>query len=357
KKEEEKDSIDIVEILKSMRSEQTEVVSDAISLHGKMDPEKKIGFRHKRQIGALDSAEKKMLHQLRSKAYPALEKAKQQIAIWGLKRVETSIELSHKHLATPALGERGVELCKVVLREIDRLLEIVEKLPKPKKSEEAAGGGGGGGGAAPPFPPMAQLNLLAQGQELVMHHTMARYGQKLSTDQDELGSMISQMLTGVRPGTRPEILLKRVAQAMTGASQRLKLEDMGVHTQHQQRLAVLSLQQIMREAKSQQGSGKGKPKNNKKQQGDKQKQASKGSSSGSSSGKSAQASGGENNAKGKKQLAKEIQAVIEQRGDAWFMNLPPKVRQGLIEVNIQELPPGAQELYRRYLEVLEDVKE
>ena len=356
--EEQEPQLKVLALLKEMKKDQTEVVSDAIMLHDAMGDDPKIGFRQKRQIAAIDAVEKALLVKLREKAIPVLEEQKMQIAIWGLKRLDAALVRSHEHLQTPALGERGVELCKTVLREIDRLIQIIEKLPKPNSNQESQGGGQGGQGGGSPFPPLAELNLLAQTQELILGYTMARYGDRLPAKQRELAEMINGLTQGSKEGSRARVLLERTRRAMGLATDQLQKQDLGVSTQHNQRLAVAALQQLMREAKRQQSSNSdNKNQNQQNQNSDQQQdggskpQQSQGSSSGGQSSAAAQAQARES----LKNASAEVKAIIEQKGVDWFLKLPPKVRQSLIEVNVEELPAGARELYQRYLEILEDI--
>ncbi len=357
--QEEEDQLKILAMLKEMRKEQVEVVSEAMDIDRNMKPDQKINFRLKRQIASIDAVEKKMLGKLREEAIPALKEAKMQIAIWGLKRLDAALLRTHEHLSKPALGKRGVELTKVVLREIDRLIAVVSKMPKPKTNQEGDGGGGGGGGGSSPFPPLAELNMLAQAQELILHYTMARYGERLPADQRELNEMIKQMTQNSRPGSRPRVLLERTKRAMGLATEQLFKDDLGVATQHHQRLAVLTLQQLMREAKRQQGSNsKGKKDPQSSQNQDQQQGSSKPNQGQSGNSSSSQQSS--SNAQAQQELknaSAAVKAIVEQKGMEWYLNLPPKVRQSLIEVNVESLPAGARELYHRYLEILEDVEQ
>ena len=110
--EEQEPQLKVLALLKEMKEEQTEVVSDAILLKEAMGDKVKVGFRQKRQIAAIDAVEKDLLVKLREKAIPVLKEEKMEIAIWGLKRLDAALVRTHEHLQKPALGERGVELCK-----------------------------------------------------------------------------------------------------------------------------------------------------------------------------------------------------------------------------------------------------
>lgn len=355
--DEEEETLKILAMLKEMRGEQVEVVSEALALYRQMGEVDQVNFRQKRQIASVDAVEEKLLRTLRNEAYPTLEKAKMQIAIWGLKRLESALVRTHKHLQTPALGQRGVNLTKTVLREIDRLIDIIENLPKPNANQEGDGDGQGGGQGGPsPFPPLAEMNMLAQMQELILHYTMSRYGQRLPAEQRQLSEMIGQMSQSSKEGSRSRVLLERTKRAMDLASRDLMDNKLGVGAQHNQRLAVMTLQQLMREAKRQQNNNQGKKNKQDQQNADQQQQSSK-PNQGQSSASNQSASDARAQAQTELRRAPAaVQAIVEQKGIDWYLKLPPKIRKSLIEVNVETLPAGAQELYRRYLEILEDIE-
>ncbi len=351
KEEEEKDkhAPDVMKLLKELHKQQLSLVTDSTVIHQRIGDEA-LDFAASREVPALAEREGDILLRLREEGMKEIEQMP--IALVALQRVASALEHTSTHLATPALGERGMRLEKIALHELTRLIEIVETMPQPEQQE--AGGPpppGGQKGNQPPFPPAAQLALLAAAQEELAVLTAANRPVDLPVMQAELKVLVGVLQQGSRPGSRASLLLNRTNRAMASAADLLQEKDRGATTRHEQAAAVASLRRLIAEAKGQGGSSSSnsQSQNQQRNQGSpppagKQSGESKpGSPSTGPAAKGAEQHGGAGNG-----------VLVNEGPEGTLMHLPPERREQLQQARQQNLPPAALSIFERYLEVLED---
>jgi hypothetical protein len=273
------------------------------------------------------------------------------IAKVAIERVAVALDRTAGHLATPALGERGMRLEKIALHELSRLIEIVESMPEPEEKEK--GGPPPADGKPPkqpPFPPAAQLALLAAAQDELSALTAANRPLDLALMQKELNDLVGVVMQGSRPGTRAGLLLGRSSRAMASAADLLHEKDRGATTRHEQAAAVAALRRLIAEAKGQEGqpnpNSNSQSQNKPSNKGSPPSPPAPGAPGGDGKGTGTSAKGSE------KSTGSGTGVLVGSREEATLMHLPPERREQLQEARKQDLPPGALSIFERYLEVL-----
>ena len=339
-----KNQPDVMKLLKELRKQQLTLITDSTPIHQRIG-DKPIDFAASRELPALAERESDILLRLREEGLKEIEKMP--IAKAALERVGVALERTAGHLATPALGERGMRLEKIALHELSRLIDIVDSMPEPEEKEKAPPSDGRPS-KQPPFPPAAQLALLAAAQDELAMLTATNRPADLALMQKELNDLVGVVMQASRPGTRAGLLLARTSRAMTSAADLLHDKDRGATTRHEQAAAVASLRRLIAEAKGQES----KPDPNAQAQ---NKPGSKGSSPPPGQPGS---SPGENKGAGKAEKGSEKSTesgtgvLVGSTAEATLMHLPPERREQLQEARKQDLPPGALSIFERYLEVL-----
>jgi hypothetical protein len=257
-----------------------------------------------------------------------------------------------ERLEIPALGEKGIRLEKNALYELSRLIDIAENLPKPEESQEGNSGGQGKASQSP-FPPAAELALLAAMQDEIAARTAAGHPGDLAGDQEKVLSLVTLLEQGARPGSRPAVLLSRASRAMSSSHYLLDHKDFGLMTRHEQEAATETLRRMLAELKGQKGGGNDpKPQPEQKpqpNQGEPQAQKPQGQEKSGAPG----AQGADSKTKQAGEQSPGAKVGVDQKNGN-LMVLPPERREQLRQARDQNLPPAALKLYEHYLEVLED---
>ncbi|MDA3961987.1 MAG: hypothetical protein PF961_14445 [Planctomycetota bacterium] len=352
--------VDLIALLRKLSEQQARVVSgvevllkDGVGVDGA-----KLGFADRRKVSRVAELQQEVQLQLQADIISELEQMP--IALRALTRVERAVTASFDHLESPALGSRALRLAKIALHEMQRLLAIVDGMPTPKQGDQQQQGQGQGQeGRQAPFPPAAQLALLAGEQRELRRATAANRPVDLAAAQGLLQELAELVAGQTRPGTRPNVLMQRAVRAMASAADLLSDDDRGATTRSEQDVAVAMLEQILAEAKGSQSQSQN-PKSSqsqrqKPQQGAQQRQQSEadrkqGEKPGDQNNGQAQA--GQDGQPGGDQAhgGDSVEAdVNEQR----WMHLPKVERERLKEALGDAVPPEGIELLRAYLEVLE----
>lgn len=339
---------DVLKLLKELHQQQLSLVADSTIVHQRIGDEA-LDFAASREVPAFAERESDILLRLREEGMKEVEQMP--IALVALQRVAVALERTAAHLATPALGERGLRLEKISLHELARLIEIVETMPQPEEQEK---GGppppGGQKGTQPPFPPAAQLALLAAAQEELAVLTAANRPVDLPLMQGELKVLVGVLLQASRPGSRASLLLSRAGRAMGSATDLLGEQDRGATTRHEQAAASAALRRLIAEAKGQSGSSGSSSQSENQQQGQGKPPPAAGQQPGQ--GQPGSATGPA--AQGSQNQGDPTTGVIVGGPGAGHMHLPPERREQLQQARQQNLPPAALSIFERYLEVLED---
>ncbi|MBA3937252.1 MAG: hypothetical protein H0X38_07310, partial [Planctomycetes bacterium] len=211
--EKKKKGKDVMALLKELHREQVKLLTDSTPIHQRI-ADGALDFAAQRDVPALGEREGDLHLRLTEEGIKELDK--QPIAAAALGRVGVALEKSAKYLSTPALGERGMRLERIALYELARLIAIVDGMPPPKQSEKK-GGGGGQQGTQAPFPPEAELGLLAAMQEEIAALTAADRPIDLAALQKKEAKLVEMLEGASRPGSRPSLLLARARRAMDSA--------------------------------------------------------------------------------------------------------------------------------------------
>ena len=350
KDDEDKDkrSPDVMKLLKELHKQQLSLVADSTLIHQRIGDEM-LDFAASREVPALAEREGDILLRLREEGMKEIEQMP--IALVALQRVAAALEHTSIHLATPALGERGMRLEKIALHELSRLIEIVETMPAPEQQEGGQPPAGGQKGNQPPFPPAAQLALLAAAQEELAVLTAANRPVDLPVMQGELKVLVGVLMQGSRPGSRANLLLSRANRAMASAGDLLQEHDRGATTRHEQAAAVASLRRLIAEAKGQGSSSSSgsQAQNQQRNQGSPPPAAPQPGASQPGTPNAGPA------ASGSQQHGGAGNGVLVGGGpEGTLMHLPPERREQLQQARQQNLPPAALSIFERYLEVLEE---
>ena len=351
-KDEDKDkrSPDVVKLLKELHKQQLALVADSTIIHQRIGDET-LDFAASREVTALGERESDILLRLREEGMKEVEQMP--IALVALQRVAVALDRTSVHLNTPALGERGMRLEKIALHELSRLIEIVETMPQPEEQEQGGPPNPGGQkGTQPPFPPAAQLALLAAAQDELAVLTAANRPVELPVMQGELNALVGVLMQASRPGSRASLLLSRASRAMTSATDLLSDQDRGATTRHEQAAATAALRRLIAEAKGQSSSSSSSSQPQNQQQQGQGKPPPAGQQPGQpqpgspSTGPAAQGS--------QNQGSSTTGVVVGGPDSGGLMHLPPERREQLQQARQQNLPPAALSIFERYLEVLED---
>ncbi len=346
---------DVIALLKELRTLQAVVVTEATLLEQK-SAEKPLDFAAQRQVVTLANNQGDVLLRVREDVLRQLDKSP--IARVAVERVATAMDHAQRHLATPALGAKGLRLTRIALAELGRLIDVAEAQPErdANKKPDGGGGGGGGGGQAPQaaFPPTAEIALLAAMQEDLNGRTAAGHPGDLAGAQEMLQQLVESMAQSARPETRPAILLERTRRAMTSAAYQLKQADRGALTRNEQQAAEASLRRLLAEAGGDGGGGGGGGGQPPPPSGGGQKPPPSGGD-GQGQGQAAPPTAGDAGKPGDpgKAAALSVQSTTTS-GD--LLELPPAMREQLRQAREQHFTPGQLQIYQRYLELLEDGK-
>ncbi len=347
--------VDIIALLKELRTLQAALVTDA-TLLDQAAGEKPLDFAAQRQLQALARTQGDLHLRLTEEGIKQLDK--NPIARLALDRVAATMNVAQKHFATPALGAKGVRLGRQALAELARLIEVAENLPKPDKKDGAPPGDNGGGQAPQAaFPAQAEIALLATMQQEIAARTAAAHPTDLAADQAQLQHLVEGLARTARPDTRPAVLLERARRAMTSAAFQLTQQDRGALTRNEQHAAEAALRRLLAEAGGGGkggGGGGGKPKPPPPQQsGGGQPPPPSPPAGGDGQGGTPAQAGGEAKPGTATTAALPVQATTTS-GD--LLELPPQIREQLRQAREQHFTPGQLHVYQRYLELLEDGK-
>ena len=340
------DKPDVVAALRQLAAAQAALVTDATLLDQAIG-EQDLDFARQRQVQALATAQKDLRLRLDDEVVKRL--AEHPIARLGVERIAGAIDDSAAHLGRPALGQAGVRLTRAALAEIERLIAVATPPPAAGKNGQGGGGGGGGKSDRSPqaeFPPRGELALLATLQNDLATRTAAGSPGDLAGDQGRLKDLAQALGSGLRPETRPWVLVERARRAMASAAWHLGQGDRGLTTRHEQEAAEAALRRLLAEAEPPQGGGSGGGQGGNKPPPTAGKSGGGNDQSGGGSG--AQAQGG-----GKGGSSATGSQVLAEDGGTW-MNLPPERREQLREARKQALTPRQLQVYGRYLELLEE---
>ena len=340
-----KKQADVLALLRELQHQQAALVADSLPIFTRLG-DKPLDFAAQRDVPALAEREADILLRLREEGIKVVEKMA--IVVAAMERVATALEKAQLHLATPALGTHGMRLEKIALYELSRLIEIAENLQPPDKKE--GDGKSGGSGNQAPFPPGAELALLAAMQEELSTLTAAGRPVDLAGMQQEAAKLVDGLATASRPGSRPSLLLSRSLRAMKSAAELLSTGDRGLTTRHEQAVAEASLRRLMAEAKGSAGGSKSPQPQQKNNDGG--KPPSPGSDGGgAAAGGKAQAAALPPGQASTNSTAVQVSPITEE-----LLTLPPELREKLVQARQQSLPPGALQIFTRYLELLEEGK-
>lgn len=355
-KKDPKRSADVLKLLRELRGQQVTVLNDSLPIHTRLAV-KDLDFAAKRDVARIAELQQEILLRLREEGIKELEQMP--IAAKALTRVADAMQRVEDHLGKPALGERGIALEKAALYELNRLIDIAENLPEPQQ-EKGDGKGAGQGGQQAPFPPAAEIALLAAEQDDLGRRTAANHPGDLAGQQKALLAMVELLRQGARPGSRPAVLLERTARAMASAGYLLGQKDRGLATRHEQQLAADSLRRLLAEAKSSGdgSSGSGSPPPGKQERRDGENQPREPQDGQPTPQDQQPPSGGAQGGGAKGATVPGTtttgQTVIDPQTEGALMHLPQERREQLREARQQNLPPAALKLYQRYLELLEE---
>lgn len=341
---------DLLTVLRQLRSLQAKVVADASGLDQRLAG-KELDFGAVREVAVIARDQGGVLLRLREDVVKPLER--QAVARMALERVAAAMAASQTHLERPALGERGVRLARVALAELTRLIDIAASQPKT----DGGGGGGGDGkgdGQKPPFPPHAELSLLAAMQSEVADATAGNRPTDLSAAQGALRDLVENATQAARPGSRGQLLLERTRRAMASAAWRLGERDRGLATRHEQAAAEAALRRLLAEADGGGGGSDNQPQDQpqaRDQRGEGQQPPPAGQQPPGQGESPGTPAGGQDKPGSGTRTASAVVAAPE-RGE--FMNLPPAIRDRLIQARDQGLTPRQREVFKVYLQNLEE---
>jgi len=341
---------DVLALLKELRRLQTRVVSDSTVVHQRVG-DQALDFAARREVAVIAENQGDIVLRLNEEGVKELQQSP--IALFALKRVGKAMDAAAKHLDTPALGTKGLILEKTALHELTRLIEIAENLPPPEASDKSGAGKPGQEGRQAPFPPAAEIALLAAAEEELAMRTATNHPGDLAAAQKETMGLVQLLKQSTRPGSRPAVLLDRSERAMASAGYLLSVKDRGLATRHEQDAAALSLRRLLAELKGS-GGGKGNQQSNQKPQPNPGQPQPGQPQPGSQGGSSAGANADPSNNKPSSGANAQVGTPDHERGA--LMHLPPERREQLRQAREQNLPPAVLSIFGRYLEVLGEGK-
>jgi hypothetical protein len=348
KEEGKKKPADVLALLRELHHLPAALVADSLPVFTRLG-DKPLDFAAQRDVPAFAEREGDILLRLREEGLKPVEKMP--IVVAAMNRVALALEKSQAHLAQPALGTHGLRLEKIALAELARLIEIAENIPPPEKKD--GDGKGGGNGNQAPFPPGAELALLAAMQEELSALTAAGRPVDLAGMQAEASKLVELLAANSRPGSRPSLLLSRALRAMKSAGDNLGNGDRGLATRHEQAAAEAALRRLMAEAKGGGGSDPKPQPDQKRKPGEspaKPPPPSESTASATPGGNKAPQPAKTSDGKG------EVGVVTGGAVKEQLLTLPQELREKLLEAHKQPLPPGALRIFERYLELLEEGK-
>ncbi len=369
--EDEQQPPDILALIERLRDEQARVVRDLAGLHDDMvaararrdqESDAPLTFGEKRMLAPVAEREEGVQLLLQEEGIKALDEMP--IAKRALERVDAALGRSVEHLRTPALGQRGLRLARTALYELDRLLAIVDSMPRGEE-EEAEGQGPQGDQQAnqAPFPPRAQVALVAAEQRELRALTAAGYPGDLAARQAELRELCQALVKMSRPGSRPHVLLQRGFRAAASAAYELE-QGSGrlAHTLNEQDTVSAALGRVLAEARR---SRSQQPQPSESQQRERQRrQTGQSERQRADRDRQGEQQEGEQQEGDGQEAPGEAEGVAESEADgeatvetpdetrAWLMRFPPVMRRQLQESLDRELPVEGLMLYRRFLELL-----
>jgi hypothetical protein len=336
---------DLMDLIRRLHARQQELVVNASDLL-QQAAAGELGFRDRERLGGLAPQEQEIAEILQKQVQPVI--AENAIALWAVEQAQVALEAAvHEFAQRPdQVRQRGVDLARAAAIALSRLIEVGgEEAP----SEGGNTGGGGGQGQqqqGPPYPPRAALNLLRQAQERLARQTMSVGSPHALEDQDELLQLIEPLLGQTRPGTRPAQLLERTRLSMEAAIAGIVRGDGEDRVANWQRAAVGDLERLLAEMRMQMQSSGGGSNSQQQQPQQSEQQPKPGQQDSQQAGV-----GGEGEAQAADGSGLEG-VPQEQRG--WLLQFPPAERQRLLEAVGAGLPPEGLELYRRYMDLLEE---
>ena len=344
-----KDQTDLLAVLREIHAGQSTLVT-ALTAQDKTLGPAEPAFDDRRQLVTHAQTQADLALRLKADALAKLVKAP--IAAVAVSRVAMAMEASRAHLAKPALGAGGVRLARAALAELGRLIAIATAPPPPSSGSGDKGGGGGGKGGEkqgekPPFPPQAEIALLAAMQEELAQLTAANRPMDLAAAQGDLATLADDLAKGTRPDTRPAEVVARVQRAMNAAKWYLDKNDRSAAVRQEHSAAVAALHRLLAESGND-GSGGGggggaSP----------PPPPTPGVGAGDPQGGQAGQPGGQGQVAGQ---GTQGSAVAPDNGKGEWLNLPPERREQLREARQQALTPRQLQVYARYLELLEEGK-
>lgn len=340
-----KDQTDLLAILREIHAGQSTLVT-ALTTQDKVLGSAEPAFDDRRQLAAHAQTQADLALRLKADALAKLAKAP--IAAVAVSRVAMAMEASRAHLAKPALGAGGVRLARAALAELGRLIAIATAPPPPSSGSGDKGGGGGKGGEQPPFPPHAEIALLAAMQEELAQLTAANRPMDLAAAQGDLATLADDLAKGTRPDTRPAELVARVQRAMNAAKWYLDKNDRSAAVRQEHSAAVAALHRLLAESGNSGGGGGGGGGGSSSPP-----PPSSGAGAGDPQGGQAGQPGGQGQVAGQ---GTQGSAVAPDNGKGEWLNLPPERREQLREARQQALTPRQLQVYARYLELLEEGK-
>ncbi|MCX8040475.1 MAG: DUF4175 domain-containing protein [Planctomycetota bacterium] len=338
---------DVIAALRRLLLLQAKVLADSLPIHARIG-EQPPDFAARRELAAIAGLQRDILARLRDEALQPLARAP--VAQAALLRVESAMQRVLQHLQLPALGERGISLERRALLELKRVLEIADAVAAAlaPAEEGAGGGGGGGGGDQAGLQAAAELAwLIVEQEEILAAQAARRPG--LAERQGELARLIAALAEALPPGSRTATLLQRARAMAQATRERLAQASADPASSFPPGLAVSqALRQALAEIRVQVG-GSGAP-GERRAPPEQEEQATAGAAGGAQPG-AASAAAGATGAGGAGGAGQRVHA--DQQATS-LLQLPPLQRERLRQAREQRLPPGALELFERYLERLQE---
>ncbi|MHC5068794.1 MAG: hypothetical protein ACYTF0_09430, partial [Planctomycetota bacterium] len=190
---------DVIALLRELRRVEASVLARGEELQRRLGAADRLAFADRRQVAALAVDQRAIGDRLEAEGMAVLDESAA-IARRSLQRVLVTSRRAERHLNQPALGERGIRLISAVLAEIDRLLRLIEAMPKPDQEQQAStdeggdsGGDSGAGEPPPPFPASAEVALLVLEQVELGRATAGNYPADLAALQRDIAQLTSNL--------------------------------------------------------------------------------------------------------------------------------------------------------------------
>jgi len=340
---------DLMTLLRSLYQEQVQVTQSLDEL-AQLAEAGALGFRDQDRQQAI-TQQQAAIGEALQQVLPAV--AEQPLAAWALRAASQAVTASTEHLQLlqtqqAAPTRQSWYQARAAEQALAQLLNVSEELPE-LQSGQSGGGGGGGQQEQPAFPPRAALNLVRLEQERLARRSATIGGEDLVARQDALLNLIEPLVDQTRPGTRPAQLLARTKQAMERSVAGLVRQQDPAGTRRWQRTAVATLRRTLAEMRMQMNSDGS---NQQQQQQQQQQQSAQPQQQQPAS--AAQSAAGQQQ-EGEQQAGSGAGSDEQLEGQGWLLQLPPASRARLMEARAAGVPPEGIELYRRYLDLLEEV--